>query len=129
MLPSVMIVEDDPAIREVYVIKFELEGHPIKGAENGKEALALLDEFQPDIILLDMMMPVMGGLDFMRHFHNRQSDTEVIVFSNMSAPDQIKDALALGARDYWIKSDYTPQLVIERIMQIWRNRAAAPAAD
>jgi CheY-like chemotaxis protein len=123
MLPNIMIVEDDPAIREVYVIKFELEGYDVRGAENGQKALELLEAFKPDIILLDMMMPVMGGLDFMRHYHKRQAQAEVIVFSNMSAPNQVKDALALGALDYWIKSDYTPQLVVQRIMQLWTQKA------
>ncbi|HUD11113.1 MAG TPA: response regulator [Candidatus Saccharimonadia bacterium] len=122
MLPSVMIVEDDPAIREVYVIKFEIEGYPVVGAENGKQALDLLEQFNPDIILLDMMMPVMGGLEFMRHFRGRNHGADVIVFSNMSAPDQIKAALSLGACDYWIKSDYTPELIVKRVRERWGSR-------
>lgn len=122
MLPSVMIVEDDEVIREIYVLKFELEGHKVVGAENGRVALDMLDSFQPNIILLDMMMPVMGGLEFMEHLSARNHSSEVIVFSNISAPSQMQAVMGLGAAAYWIKSDYTPELAIDGIMKRWNDR-------
>jgi DNA-binding response OmpR family regulator len=114
-----MIVEDDDAIREVYVIKFELEGHRVLGAENGQVALEKLKSFKPDIILLDMMMPVMGGVEFMKQFTKSGASAEVIVFSNLSATDQINAIMSLGAKDYWVKSDYTPEMVVQRVKERW----------
>jgi CheY-like chemotaxis protein len=119
MLPKIMIVEDDTVIREIYMLKFEIEGYEVSGAENGQEALGVMGTFQPDIILLDMMMPIMGGLEFMRRLKDVEHSAQVIVFSNISAPDQMQAVMKLGAVDYWIKSDYTPELAIDGIMKRW----------
>lgn len=122
-LPKVMIVEDDDVIREIYTLKLELEGFPVAAAENGLIALERASEFNPDIILLDMMMPVMGGLDFMRAWRERNKGiTEVIVFSNISAPNQMNEVLGLGATEYWVKSDYTPERVTTAIHKRWQSR-------
>jgi CheY-like chemotaxis protein len=99
----------------------------VLGAENGREALEVLERFEPDVILLDMMMPVMSGLEFMREFKKRGSRAQVIVFSNISAPDQMRAVISLGAVDYWIKSDYTPELAIDGIMKCWRGREETAA--
>lgn len=123
MTPRVLIVEDDPIIRELYALKFELEGYPVLAAENGQEALMALPEFQPHFILLDMMMPVMDGLEFMGHYAKLDHDSEVIVFSNVSTPSQKEAILGLGASEYWVKSDYTPEQVVEALATRWRNRA------
>ena len=122
MLPKVMIVEDDDTIREIYALKFELEGYPIAVAENGQIGLEVAKDFCPQIILLDMMMPVMGGLEFMQAYEPHH-ETEVIVFSNISAPQQINEILGLGASDYWVKSDYTPEEVVQAVGERWHNRA------
>jgi CheY-like chemotaxis protein len=119
MLPKIMIVEDDTVIREIYMLKFEIEGYEVSGAGNGQEALGVMGTFQPDIILLDMMMPIMGGLEFMRRLKDVEHSAQVIVFSNISAPDQMQAVMKLGAVDYWIKSDYTPELAIDGIMKRW----------
>jgi CheY-like chemotaxis protein len=119
MLPKIMIVEDDTVIREIYMLKLEIEGYEVSGAENGQEALGVMGTFQPDIILLDMMMPIMGGLEFMRRLKDVEHSAQVIVFSNISAPDQMQAVMKLGAVDYWIKSDYTPELAIDGIMKRW----------
>src|SRR4051812_39410549 len=112
MLPKILLVEDDDVIREIYSMKFELEGFPVAAAENGRVGLKMVEEFDPEIILLDMMMPVMGGLDFMRELRNsREQMPDVIVFSNISAPKQVDAVMRLGAKAYWTKSDYTPDRV------------------
>jgi CheY-like chemotaxis protein len=128
--PNVMIVEDDAVIREVYGLKFELEGYPVAMAENGAVALDQLPGFRPHFILLDMMMPVMDGLEFMKRFQDtgRHHHTEVIIFSNVSAPANIDAVMRLGARDYWIKSDYEPDRVVAKIAQLWQQRSR-PAAQ
>lgn len=124
-LPKVMVVEDDDVIRDIYVLKFQLEGFAVTGAENGRVALERAADFKPDIILLDMMMPVMGGLDFMRQWRNQGDiEAEVIVFSNVSAPEQMTEVISLGASDYWVKSDYTPERATNTIQERWRHRQA-----
>ena len=122
-LPRVLLVEDDDVIREVYTMKLELEGFPVRAAENGQVAMDLVEEFKPDIILLDMMMPVMGGLDVMRAWRKKgELPGEVIVFSNISAPAHMNEVMGLGASDYWVKSDYTPERAVDALSQRWQKR-------
>ena len=122
MLPKVLLVEDDEIIREIYAMKFELEGFPVASAENGRIGLAMVDEFEPEIILLDMMMPVMGGLDFMRELKGSRSKLpDIIIFSNISAPQQVDAVMQLGAKAYWTKSDYTPDRVTTELMKLWKE--------
>lgn len=123
MRPKVLIVEDDEIIREVYALKFELEGYPVAVAENGKIGLEKAKDFEPEVILLDMMMPVMDGLEFMQHYEGNPK-AEVIVFSNISAPGKVNDVLKLGASAYWVKSDYTPDRAVEAVGEHWQQHRA-----
>jgi CheY-like chemotaxis protein len=122
MLPKILLVEDDDIIREIYAMKFELEGFPVAAAENGKIGLAKVAEFEPEIILLDMMMPVMGGLEFMQELKSKYEEIpQVIVFSNISAPKQVDAVMRMGAKAYWTKSDYTPDRVAEELAKLWES--------
>lgn len=124
MLPRVLLVEDDEVIREVYAMKFELEQIPVAIAENGADALKRVREFRPDIVLLDMMMPVMGGLEFMQKLAASASRMPaIIVFSNISAPHHMEAIMKLGAREYWVKSDYTPERAVQEVSRLWKSMA------
>jgi two-component system response regulator (stage 0 sporulation protein F) len=125
MLPRVLLVEDDDIIREIYATKFELEGFPTAVAENGRIALGVVQEFKPEIILLDMMMPVMGGLEFMQQLNADDPKPTIIIFSNISAATlQMQQAMSLGASDYWVKSDYTPERVTVELARRWKARSS-----
>lgn len=128
MKPRVMIVEDDEVIREVYTLKFEIEGFPVTAAENGAVALKMLPKFRPDIVLLDMMMPVMGGLEFLQALKTSmalENYPAIIVFSNISEPGEIHEAMELGVGAYWVKSDYTPERVTTELIDWWRKQKQA----
>ena len=130
MLPRVLLVEDDEVIREIYAMKFELSGFDVATAENGRIGLRMVDEFEPEVILLDMMMPVMGGLDFMRALNNRRTELpHVIVFSNISAPKQVDAVIRLGAKAYWTKSDYTPDRVATELVKLWEDKSDKAATS
>ena len=125
MSPRVLLVEDDEVIREIYALKFEMEAVPIATAGNGAEALKQVPQFQPDIILLDMMMPVMGGLEFMQKLSAGGANfPTVIVFSNISASHHTQDVLNLGASDYWVKSDFTPEQLVHEVRRRWQEMHA-----
>lgn len=122
MLPRVLLVEDDEVIREIYAMKFKLEGFAVATAENGLIGLEIVQHFQPQIILLDMMMPVMGGLDFMRKLSAAMPELpHVVVFSNISATHQVDSIMRLGAKAYWVKSDYTPERCVRELSKLWRD--------
>ncbi|MDB5178625.1 MAG: hypothetical protein JWN01_568 [Patescibacteria group bacterium] len=124
MLPRVLLVEDDDVIREIYAMKFELEGFPTAVAENGQVALEMVSQFQPQVVLLDMMMPVMGGLEFMERLDktDKKNTPDIIIFSNISAAAQMQSVMKLGATDYWVKSDYTPERVADEVAKLWKHR-------
>jgi CheY-like chemotaxis protein len=123
MLPRVLLVEDDDVIREIYAMKFELEGFPVAVAENGQVALGMAKSFQPHIILLDMMMPVMGGLEFLENLdRGGEGSPDIIIFSNISAATQMQEVMKLGVSDYWIKSDYTPERVADELAKRWKKK-------
>lgn len=126
MKPRVMIIEDDDVIREIYALKFELEGFPVLAAENGRVALDAIAGFQPDIILLDMMMPIMNGTQFLEtlpQYVPPDHYPAIIVFSNISEPGERDAAMKLGVGAYWIKSDYTPERVTQELAEWWASQA------
>ena len=124
MLPKVLLVEDDEILREIYSLKFQLEGIEFETAENGQIGLQKLSQFRPHVVLLDMMMPVMSGVDFLKALEptDRQQH-HIIMFSNISASKQVDAVMQLGAKAYWTKSDYTPDRCVQEIIQIWRDIA------
>src|ERR1700683_99363 len=117
MLPRVLLIEDDDAIREVYALKLELAGFPVAVAENGAAGLDQVNRFSPEIVLLDLMMPVMGGLEFLQRLKATalEQPPTVIIFSNLSTADTLDSTKKFGVSDYWVKSSYTPERLTEEL--------------
>lgn len=108
---KVLIAEDDAVLRSAYETVLTLEGYQVVAASDGLEALELAEKQDPDIILLDMLMPNLNGLEFLERFRGPKEHphTKIIVFSNMSVPSDVKDAMRLGATKYLTKSSFTPK--------------------
>lgn len=125
--PTVLVVEDEPAQREVLGYNLEAEGFRVARAENGEEALMLVDEEQPDIIVLDWMLPNVSGIEVCRQLKTR-SDTRNVPIIMLSARSEEVDrvrGLETGADDYVIK----PYSVIELMARVRAQlRRARPAA-
>ena len=120
---KIAIVEDDIAIVQMYQLKFRAEGYEVAFAEDGEQGLQLIEEFQPDIVLLDLMMPVMNGTEVLKKLRKEDwgKDLKVIVLTNMSeseAPDEMNE---LGVEEYIVKSDLTPKEVTAKIKQALGN--------
>ncbi len=120
---KIAIIEDDVAIVQMYRMKFESEGYEVAFAEDGEQGLKLVEEFRPDIILLDLMMPVMSGAEVLKRIRQEDwgKDINVIILTNMGeseAPEEIKE---LGVSKYIAKSDMTPKQVAEKIKQTLEN--------
>lgn len=113
----ILIVEDDNFVAEVYSTKLLEMGHEVKIAKNGEEGLAMLKEGAPDLILLDIMMPVMGGIEMLEELkkNGEWKNIPVILLTNVGEKDSIQKVQSLGVRDYLIKSHFTPAEVIEKI--------------
>jgi DNA-binding response OmpR family regulator len=112
----ILIVEDDEILREIYYTKFSMEGFEVSSAADGQEGLAEVEKHQPDLVLLDMLMPKVSGLEFLRIFQSspNSANAKVLVASNKSSDDMVAEAMALGACDYLIKSKLTPDEIVAR---------------
>lgn len=114
---KIAIVEDDEAISQMYRIKFEAEGYMVETAANGKLGLALAEEMRPDIMLLDLMMPIMTGEEMLIRL--RKTDwgkkIKVVVLTNrgeQEIPESVKEA---GVEAVILKAAMTPRQVAELV--------------
>jgi CheY-like chemotaxis protein len=112
-MTRILIVEDYPSLQMVYKTAFEAEGYEAWVAKDGEEALKIATEHEPDLILLDLLLPKQGGLEFLRAYDTKKhSHVKVVVFSNMASPELYDEAQQLGATQYLIKANYTPKEVV-----------------
>lgn len=116
-MARVLIVEDDNALREVFSMIVSSGGHTVVTAQDGSDALDRLEDFNPEIILLDMLMPVKTGIEFLQESNIRKThpDCVVIILSNLSESQTITHALKLGAVKHIIKSDIDPKDLLKEI--------------
>lgn len=125
--PIVMVVEDEPAQREVLAYNLESEGFRVTKAENGEEALLLVAEDTPDVILLDWMLPNVSGIEICRRLKTRP-ETRGVPIIMLSARSEEVDrvrGLETGADDYVIKPYSLVELMARVRGQLRRTRAAA----
>ena len=118
-MAKIAIVEDDLAIAQMYRLKFEAEGYKVEIAANGKIGLELCEEMQPDMVLLDLMMPEMNGDEMLEKMRKSEwgKKPQVIILTNVSeqeAPDKLKE---LEVIDYIVKAEMTPSQVAAMVKE------------
>lgn len=115
---TIMIVEDDTFVMDIYETKITKDGMNVISASNGAEAIKKLEAgAKPDLILLDILMPYMNGLELLKKIKEDEKlkDIPVVLLTNLSQKEEIQEGLGLGAKDYLIKSHFTPSEVMEKI--------------
>jgi DNA-binding response OmpR family regulator len=130
-MAKVLIVEDDTLISRMYLQAFTLEGFEVQIAVNGRLGIDKLAEFRPDIILVDIMMPVMNGIEMLAELKNN-TDTEdipVIMLTNLSDTRTAEAALKQGAARYLVKSDYNPVDIIAIVNEILSSKSKPHTAS
>jgi len=117
MTTKIAIVEDDQAISQMYRIKFEAEGYEVETAENGQLGLALVQHMQPNIILLDLMMPVMSGEEMLARLRQTSwgKDIKVIILTNRGEQEIPSEVKQYGVTAIILKADMTPRQVAELV--------------
>jgi DNA-binding response OmpR family regulator len=106
----ILVVEDDHDLNKAYSIILKHEGHEVEQAYDGKEAIKKLAGFKPELILLDLLMPIMGGLEFLQEsdLPKHYEGTKVLIFTNMENSPEVAAAYKLGAHRCIIKSWTAP---------------------
>ncbi len=125
--PHVLLVEDEPAQREVLAYNLEAEGYAVSRAENGEDAMLQVSEITPDLVILDWMMPLMSGIEVCRQLKTRD-DTKNIPVIMLSARSEEVDTvrgLETGADDYVTKPYSLRELMARVRTQLRRSRPAA----
>lgn len=114
---KILIVEDDKFLRDLLERKLIKEGYEISVAVDGEEALRKVKEEKPDLVLLDLILPGVGGFDVLVQIKKdaELSEIPVIILSNLGQKDDIEKGLKLGAMDYLIKAHFAPGEIIEKI--------------
>jgi len=123
MSAKIAIVEDDQAISQMYRIKFEAEGYEVETAENGKLGLELIQKMRPNIVLLDLMMPVMTGGEVLAKLRKSDwgKDIKVVILTNMGEQEIPEDVKKLGVSAVILKADMTPRQVAELVQTQLKN--------
>jgi two-component system nitrate/nitrite response regulator NarL len=117
---SILVVEDDLMLNDAYKMILESNGHATRTAYDGKEALRLVAEQDPDIIFLDLRMPVMDGIEFLKEYQPKKhhKHVKIIVFSNYDMQQEVDEAYELGAERYVLKAWASPKELLKLVEDI-----------
>lgn len=112
---KIAVVEDEPSICEMYRMKLSANGYEVKTAHDGKEGLELAENFKPDLILLDLMMPIMTGGEMLAKLRETEwgANVRVIILTNISRDEAPKELQFLHVDRYIVKAHHTPAQVLE----------------
>lgn len=119
-MAKVLLIDDDPLLARMYQAKFVIDGYQTETASDGEEGVAKAQSGKPNLILLDIMMPKMNGLDVLKKLKEEESTKKipVILLTNLSTDTHVQEGLDLGAVAYLVKADYTPKEVVQKVKEI-----------
>ncbi len=127
-MADILVVEDDRDLNAAYKLILESAKHKVKTALNGVEALKILNDYTPDLILLDLLMPVMGGLELLQKYQlKKHKDVKVLIFTNMENSPEVTQAYDLGASRCIIKSWTAPQNLTKVVNDVLEESNKAKA--
>lgn len=117
---KVLLVEDDPFIRDIYQVKFSQEGFEVFAVDNGIKALDKLKQVIPNIILLDIIMPYMDGVETLKNIKSNENwkKIPIIMLTNISEKEKINESEQYGVDGYLIKSQFTPSEVVDKVKSL-----------
>src|SRR3989344_4489080 len=117
---TILIVEDEPFLCEMYKTKFESLGYKVLTTENGEQGIEMMRKEKPDLVLLDIIMPVLDGYSVLKIVRNdpELKDRLIVIFSNLGQEEEITKGMQLGADDYLVKSDHTPTELLKKVESV-----------
>jgi DNA-binding response OmpR family regulator len=122
---KILLIEDEEALVEVLSTKLDREGYEVKVGFDGEEGFSMIKDFEPDIILLDIVMPKMDGYDVLEKMREEGIKIPVIIISNSGQPVEIEKTRQLGAVDHLVKTQFNPAdvvIMIERYMESLKKK-------
>ncbi len=125
----VQLVEDEEYLAKMYSVEFELNDFKVKWARDGEEAFSMAQESLPALIVTDIMVPKMDGLQLLKKLKEdpRTKNIPVMVLTNYGEQKNMKEAFSLGAADFVVKYFATPKEVVEKVKTILQKTTATGA--
>lgn len=114
----ILYIEDYPVVQTMYTDVIRSKGFEVDVASDGKTALEKVAAHDYDVILLDLLLPQVTGLEFLREFRDKKLPGEVVVLSDFDDPGTVDDVTSLGVKDYWIKVENTPHKLADRLEEL-----------
>lgn len=121
---KILVVEDDKFLRELITQKLSREGYNVKEAVDGEDGVVKVKKENPDIILLDLILPGIDGFEVLAKI-KEDSETKnipVVILSNLGQREDVERGIKLGAVDFLIKAHFTPGEIIEKIEKIMKDK-------
>ena len=115
---KILITEDEKPMARALELKLIHEGYETKAAPNGQEGLNMLEKEDFDLVLLDLVMPLVDGFSVLKTLKTRGKMPFVIVLSNLSQEDDRKRALELGAKDFFVTSNTSLAEIVEKVKEL-----------
>ena len=114
---KVLIVDDDEFLLDMYVVKFKSAGFEVEIAQDGEEAISKAQKFNPDAILLDIVMPKIDGFGVLRTLKKDKiaPNSTIFILSNLGQKEDTDRGIGLGAIDYIVKAHFTPSEIITKV--------------
>ena len=118
----ILLVEDDPCLIDIYTIKLKEAGFKTDVAKDGQTALELLARREPDLLILDIVLPRIDGWEILKKIKGQDKfkNLPIIILSNLGQRKEVKKGLDLGAVKYLIKAHYTPSEIAEEVKKALR---------
>ena len=128
-MTKIAIIEDNVTISQMYRMKFEADGFDVRMADNGKVGVELVKSFKPDIVLLDIQMPEMNGVEALQKIRKLDigKNLPVVVLTNLGEEEAPPEMRTLGIHSYIVKANFTPRQVVAHVKEIIDGMTKAPA--
>lgn len=128
--PLILIVEDDLSLSKMYALKFKNEGFRVSVANDGAKGLQLAAQDNPNLILLDMMLPKYSGIEFLEQLqqHQKSANVPILALSNLTEKPEAERAIQLGVKEYLAKAMHTPEQIVEKVKK-YLAPTGAPAPN
>lgn len=119
-MKTILLIEDDPFLVDLYTTKFKEVGFEVEVATNGQEGLKKIKARKPDLLLLDIVLPGTNGWEILEEIKRNEAlkDLKIVILSNLTQKEEVEKGMELGAAKYLIKTHYTPSEVVEEIKKI-----------
>lgn len=126
---KILLVEDDADLSEMYKMRFTASGFEVKTAADGQKGIEEMKKFNPDLVLLDIVMPKKDGFDLLEEVQNMPNEEAIkkipiVILSNLASPIDIMEGKRLGAKDWWIKAFNTPTQINQKVVEFFKQKSA-----